>query len=170
MTTLNSHQAETKETPPMSTTTLAPATDAMTAAELHMHHEAFLKSLGVNSYVTISIGGWEWDAGGPTASVGIWPEGMGSGTTHHYIKGKSWTDVIPEAYRWIETNAVVRRDATIRKLALAIIELTDEHGTCTAAMLERRNFSAGQIEEFHELACRRANEMCHGSPFKVVFP
>ena len=74
----------------------------------------------------------------------------------------------PVAVRaWIARFAALGND-TVRRMALAVISLTDEHGTCTEAALIRQGFTADQVADLHEAACERAGVMCHGVPFVVV--
>lgn len=62
---------------------------------------------------------------------------------------------------------VPRKDEKIiRAMALAIIDITDEHAECTVAELQRRGFTEATILDYHERACRRAEEMGIG-PFQV---
>ena len=69
---------------------------------------------------------------------------------------------------WIARFAA-RSFAAIRRMALAVISLTAEHGTCTEAALIRQGFfTTDQVADLHELACEWAGEMCHGVPFVVV--
>ncbi len=151
----------------MSETIELPVSTRMTPGELFAHHDALMKLLSTDAYVSISIGGWSFSE--PVASIGIWPEGMGTGKSPHYIKGNDWPTMIAEAYQWIENSKVVRRDSTVLRMALAIIELTDTHGTCTAVTLERKSFSKKDIRSYHKAACQRAGEMCAGAPFSVIF-
>ena len=68
----------------------------------------------------------------------------------------------------VAVRAWIARFAAIRRMALAVISLTDEHGTCTEAALIRQGFTADQVADLHEAACERAGLMCHGVPFVVV--
>jgi len=150
----------------MSEVIMLPVADAMTALELDTHQLEMERRLGEGSHVGLAVGGWINK--GP-AFAAIYPDGVGGAARPDYVHGDAWSDVIPATYAWIETHKVVRRDATIRRMALAIIELTDEHTKCTAAMLGRKKFSDAAIAEFHEIACQRAGEMAGNAPFRVEF-
>jgi len=52
-------------------------------------------------------------------------------------------------------------------MALAIIDLTDQHGRCDRAMLTRREFSGAEVDDLKDAACQRASEMSANSPFSV---
>lgn len=96
---------------------------------------------------------WPSRSGGEIAIVEF-----GNGSFHEGIK-KAEAEIKDWKIRSVETN--------IRKLALAIIETTDEHTHCTAALLRAKGFSANQITEYHAAACARASEMCANAPFVV---
>lgn len=138
--------------------------DTMTATDLLTGIINLRQKLAKSGTVSLAVGS---DDTSP-ATLLVRPEGYGGGECQ-IIYGKSWPEVFESARQWIEARKVTFRDSTIRKMALAVIELTDEHGKCTEAMLKRRQFSVEQIAEFHEAACQRANEMCQGAPFRVEF-
>lgn len=83
------------------------------------------------------------------------------------IKANSFEEMIEKAETEIKAWKIRNVETDIRKLALAIIETTDEHTHCTAALLRAKGFSANQITEYHVAACARASEMCANSPFVV---
>lgn len=140
--------------------------NAMTARDLNAHQIEMERRLGKNSHVGLATGAFSRQ--GP-AFASFYPDGVGGTSRPEYVHGVSWSDVIPAAYAWIENYKIVHRDTTIRRMALAIIELTDEHTRCTAAMLERKKFDAVTIQEFHKAACYRAAEMAGNIPFIVEF-
>lgn len=140
--------------------------DAMTAFDVLANLRALNEKLGSRSAsVTLVVGAYDKEP----VYLAIRPDGYAAGAESHSITGKTWAHAIEAAANWIDQSQAVRRDTTIRKMALAVIELTDEHTKCTDAMLKRRDFSVDQIEEFHELACVRAGEMCGNAPFRVEF-
>lgn len=58
------------------------------------------------------------------------------------------------------------RTQIIRKMALAIIQVTADLGECTDAAL-RQQFDVGQIAAYGDDACREANEIAGKGPFKI---
>ena len=100
------------------------------------------------------------------ASVGIYPQGMSRGSAKH-LYGPTFTDVLDRAESWIDANAAVTRNAAIRKMAMAIIGLTDEHGSCTLRDLSRQ-FDPAIIVAYREDALARATEMAGNAPFSIV--
>ena len=79
----------------------------------------------------------------------------------------TFAEMVIEARALIRAWRVTRRNDMIRRLALAIIEITDEHTRCTAALLRAKGFSDPDITEFQGAACQRASEMCANAPFSV---
>jgi hypothetical protein len=150
----------------MSTTTELPISDAMTAVDVMANIKELTAALNSKT-ATISL--VVSNNNKEPVYLAIRPDGWTNDRESHSVTGKTWEHAFAAARSWIEQSKVVRRDATIRKMALAVIELTDEHTKCTDAMLKRRDFSVEQITEFHELACVRAGEMCGNAPFRVEF-
>lgn len=85
------------------------------------------------------------------------------------VKGETFAEMIASAEQAIRNWQVTRYNDVIRKLALAIIELTDEHTLCTETLLRGKGFSAADIVEYSERACARASEMAGAAPFRVLF-
>lgn len=142
---------------------LPPLTDSMTAADLGSHAAALQTALGGKAEVYVSVGR-RTDA----AMIAIYPLGIiGHGDDQHIYK-PTWPEVFAEARRWIASHGTVSRDKRIRKMALAIIEVTDEHGRCTERDLSRRDFSWDEIRDFSAAACERASEMAGNAPFSVL--
>lgn len=59
-------------------------------------------------------------------------------------------------------------EAARRKMALAIIELTDAEGAVTDRALRLAGFTQTQIDAHHETAAALANEMAGKGPFTVI--
>jgi transcription initiation factor TFIIIB Brf1 subunit/transcription initiation factor TFIIB len=143
----------------------APIAEAMTSAELTAACEALSAHAGNDITTICAIASTGRYSNGETACLII--------TYNHYkenkhLKGRSWTEVFAAAYAWAQTRKAVRRNSLIRTMALAIIELTDEHGGCAERRLTAKGFSGEEIAEFHEAACARASEMCANAPFAVL--
>lgn len=82
-------------------------------------------------------------------------------------EGATWREMVANCEAAISTSRVACVNATIRKMALAIIELTDEHGKCTNRLLRNRQFTDADIAEFGDAACQRAAEMAGNAPFSI---
>jgi hypothetical protein len=68
--------------------------------------------------------------------------------------------------KWEEYRERFAQTVT-RKMALAIIRLTDEFGECTDAAL-RDEFDAGQVAAYSAEACALANTMAAKGPFTII--
>jgi hypothetical protein len=129
--------------------TLPPLAEAMTARDLMAWERALTKQFG-GSKVAITIG-------------------IGFGSSDAYVSVRpdaTFPEAILAAQTWIANRPKVERNATIRKLALAVIECTDEHGKCTVAHLRAKGFDSDEIA-LHAEACQRAGEMAGNVPFSV---
>jgi hypothetical protein len=140
--------------------TLPPLADAMTQADVRAHLIALSEeSRSIVSAVTNSARHDE--------SLTIIID-VGSGwRDNKHIRGATWPETITAARAWLATHATVHRDNRIRAMALAIIDLTDQHGRCDRAMLTRREFSGAEIDDLKDAACKRASEMSANAPFVV---
>ncbi len=82
-------------------------------------------------------------------------------------EGATWREMVANCEAAIAPSRVAHVNATIRKMALAVIELTDEHGKCTNRLLRNRQFTDADIAEFGDAACQRAAEMAGNAPFSI---
>ena len=140
---------------------LPPLVEAMTAADLAAHRAAMMKMLGTGANVTVKADDWKGNV-----LVGL-TEDFPSGETH-YVHAAAWPEGIVEARAWIASRAVIRRDTLIRRMALAIIDLTDQYHLCDESALRRVGFTSAKIAEVGDLACWRAGEMAGNRPFAIV--
>ncbi len=141
---------------------------SMTAREMFDAVVALKKIAGPKADVYVSTAYTSYETK-DFAYLSIHTDGMcGKPENHRSFFGKDWPDVFAAAQEWLATHGPVQRNAMIRSMALAIIELTDEHGRCTEAMLRCRGFTAEEIAEFRDAACVRAGEMAGNVPFEVV--
>lgn len=144
------------------TTTLPPLTEAMTAKDLWAHEKALRAALDARADVYVSV------VAEGKASVAIYPSGIcSSDRDAKHFRAPNWPEAFGAAHAWIATHATVHRDNRIRAMALAIIDVTDQHGRCDRAMLLRRDFSGAEVDALKDAACQRASEMSANSPFSV---
>ena len=137
--------------------------DAMTAADIYAWERAIEAEIGPLAHVNISISSH--------ASKAVWASIYASGPNNSDHWGEfhtTWPEAIRAAHALALTIGPVQRNATIRRMAVAVISFTDEHGTCTEAALIRRGFTASQVANLHEAACERAEVMCRDGRFVVV--
>jgi hypothetical protein len=99
------------------------------------------------------------------ATVAVYPDGICSGTTAKRFHGTDWGALFEQARQWAVSYRVIAHDRALRRMALAIIDLTDQHGYCAADALRRAGHAV--TPEMVEAACQRASEMAGNGPFKV---
>jgi len=105
--------------------------------------------------------------GGELITVTVCPFGIvGQGGATLHGKGNT----LREAFDAAEAEWAARRStyvaATIKKMALAIIEITQDIGECSTAAL-RATFSPDEIEAHSADALNLANEMAGNGPFSI---
>lgn len=143
-------------------------TDAMTAADLFAQCSAIRSKVGPRAYVSADVSISEYRGAGDPACVHIWPDGITGRAESCFFRASTWREALIEAHAWADTYQPVHHNALIRRMALAIIEITDEHGSCTDILLRAKQFTAAEIAEYHVDACARAGEMAGNTPFSVV--
>lgn len=142
---------------------LPPLADAMSAADLIAHEKSIAATLGPKADTYASTNRHE--AG---AHIMVYPDGICGKDRPHHFNAPAWPEAIRQAYAWASTRKTVWRDDLIRRMALAVIDLTDQHGKCTERLLRGRDFTRDDVIEHHEAACVRAGEMSGNAPFRVV--
>ena len=100
--------------------------------------------------------------------LSIYPNGYRDASCTKSFFGPDWASVLPVALEYASSISVVTRENDIRKLALDIIDLTDQHGNCTRALLRARSHTSEHLDDYLELACARATEMAGNSPYTVT--
>lgn len=147
---------------------LPPLAEAMSARDLGAHIRA-LEALMGGKFGTLGGPSIYAEARHGTADLSIYPAGItGRGDEPRtHIKAAAWPEAFALARAWIANHTTVHRDNRIRAMALAIIDLTDQHGRCDRAMLRRREFSDAEIDTIKDAACQRASEMSANAPFAV---
>jgi hypothetical protein len=137
----------------------------MSASDLRAWEVHLEKMVGTSkAQVNISFGGRYREAA--YCYVTIEPTGEYKHASNGKVDGADLEAAILAAQTWIANRPKVERNAVIRKLALAVIECTDEHGKCTVAMLRAKGFDADEIA-LHAESCVRAGEMANCAPFTV---
>lgn len=137
----------------------------MTPAEIKDRIEAFAKSIGPKAYVSISVS-TGYDASGLVTAI-LWPEDI---IGKHRVTAQA--DTFSEALDKLEAAWDDARDLadknTIRKMALAVIEITGDQGRCSDAALRGADFSQQQIDRLGSRACAEATRLAAGGPFEIV--
>lgn len=143
------------------------AVAAMTALEIRERVRAIAATLGpkahVSADVTASRHGWS-----EAVTVAAYPDDIGASSTAKHFNADTFEAALAAAEAWAATYAPIRREAAIRKLALDLIDLTDQHGNCTVAMLRGRGHGQDDIDTYRDAACARAGEMSGNAPFAIM--
>jgi hypothetical protein len=139
-------------------------TEAMTPKDLLAACREVNRLVGPKAETSISVVQMYGDAGNVLLFIRNTPMAGISET----IRADTWPEAFSRAREWATTHRAVHRNSIVRKMALAIIGITDEHGRCTEARLRGADFSREDIIEFHESACERATEMAGNAPFVVL--
>lgn len=96
----------------------------------------------------------------------IYPDGV-IGKARIAVDGDDFQDVITKMNEaWNEYRAS-HQDDLLKRMALAIIRLTEERGECTDQML-RADFGADDVIACLDRATELADKMAANGPFKVV--
>lgn len=139
-------------------------TQTETISELSEALRAFREEMGSKAHVSISLSAGEY------ASLRVlciaYPKGVVQ-DEQLAAQGDTWMAAIEAARAEWEKRSEARAENTTKALALAIIRLTAEHGSCTDAAL-RPEFDMNDIARFGEAAVSMANDMSRLAPFAIV--
>jgi hypothetical protein len=145
------------------TTTMPPLAAAMSPADMHAACAALREMIGPPAQVYADVSAGPHADG--HATVAVYPDGICHGTTAKRFRGMDWGALFEQARQWAVSYCVIAHDRALRRMALAIIDLTDQHGSCTADALRRAGHAV--TPEMVEAACQRASEMSGNAPFRV---
>lgn len=140
--------------------------DALTALELRDCCTALATHIGIPCDV-VAMTSHRSNNYGTSDNVSI----LISVPEHHFFRATTFSEAFTAATTWADTYRVTARNNFIRKLALAIIDLTDQHTRCTKPLLlAGREFSEAQLTPDNiAAACERATEMASPPhPFEVL--
>jgi hypothetical protein len=99
-------------------------------------------------------------------SVSVYPEGICKGSSCR-VEGDDWREAIDKIkVAWAESAERFHR-RMVSELALEIIRITSELGTCTDASLRGDKWSRADVERYGAEACVKANEMASNGPFSI---
>lgn len=97
----------------------------------------------------------------------LYPNGIAAGHCIHG-RGPGFAEALDDLRRnWAQARALSDRNS-IRRMALAIIEITGDQGECPDAALRGAGFDQGQIERLGALACSEATRLAAGGPFRII--
>jgi hypothetical protein len=90
-----------------------------------------------------------------------------STSLYHFVHGSTYSETFSKARAWAERDRTGYRDTLVRRMAVAVIDITAEHGHCVPALLRMKGFTDADIAALHEEACARASEIAGKAPFSV---
>lgn len=147
------------------------AARAMTPVEAVSAFNAFARTISsrATAYVTLNTErGYGRDPKDPALDVSVYENGF-AGNRLFTITANTFEDALAAtSAKWEELKDAARV-ATITRMALAIIKLTDAKGVCTDAMLRNEGFACEDVRSYSAVAIDRANEMAGRGPFTVQF-
>lgn len=97
----------------------------------------------------------------------LYPGGI---TSRHVIVGSGMcfgSAIADLRSKWELDKVKVERNL-IRKMALAIIEITTDQGGCSDAALRGAGFAQPQITRLGQQACEEASRLAAGGPFAII--
>lgn len=140
----------------------------MTPKEIQAALIAIRNDVGPKAYISLDVGVDDFNPKPIEPVTGVlYPHGVaGRDGGYLNVKGASFEDVIQKLRDGWAAYRDRHRQQQTRRMALAIIRLTDELGECTDAAL-REEFDAGEVKSLGEDACALANTMAGKGPFAI---
>lgn len=139
---------------------------AMTVSELMTEIHRLTAAIGPAAVVTVTV---TRRYALNNALITIFPGGFDVSVKCQHFDGPTFPAVFARAHEWAETYTRERSDSLVRRMAMAIIDLTDAFGEATDEALAERDFGNHEVAEFHEHACERAASMAGNRRFAVRF-
>ena len=137
----------------------------LTIAEAVEAFAAFQLELGAEAHVSADLSlNWYRPKGLVFAS--IYPRDLTKGE-NFTVHADRWDDLLQASKDENAKREDLRRDHTIRSMALKIIELTADLGECTDRAL-RSEFPARDVQLYAKDAADKANDLAAGGPFAVL--
>jgi hypothetical protein len=104
-------------------------------------------------------------------TVTVYPRGYtrsyGTRDAQFDVTAATWAEVFMLAAKHWEDNCAAFGKDIVRRMALAIIRLTHETGSCQLSGL-RAEFTSEDIELYGQAAVTLADEMADGAPFAIL--
>jgi hypothetical protein len=135
----------------------------MTPTEINDELKAIKNEAGIRAWVDVAINP---DRGEKFVSATLYPFGVGRDEGYVNVTDTTFEGAIRLLKETWASRREQHRAEAIKRMALAIIRHTADHGECTDAAL-RNEFEPNVVEEYAEAAVAKANEMAANGPFKV---
>ena len=135
----------------------------MTPIELRSECLKLASEVGPTARVQVGVG-----AKNDEGAVYLILYARNGGEYSFLIYGNDWQALFAEARTKWTVMADEHRVRTVRKLALEIIKITAERGTCSDAALRDAEFTSAEIECYGADACADADAIAANGPFKIT--
>ena len=97
----------------------------------------------------------------------LYPQGIAAGHCIHG-RGPGFAEALEDLRsNWAQARSLADTNS-IRRMALAIIEITGDQGECADAALRGAGFDQQQIARLGALACSEATRLAAGGPFRII--
>lgn len=120
--------------------------------------------IGSNAYVSVSLNVDPW-AGGGILLASIYPEGVSKNAVR--VTANTFAELLALAKAKVVERTDTLGAKTIREMALRIISITADEGSCSEFSLCKA-FSAGEVKAYGDRACEEATRIAGNGPFLIV--
>lgn len=129
---------------------------------------AIKREIGSEALVSPSLNidmGWKDDR---PCYVSVYPDGVCGNTPSFYVFADTWEELLSNVISEWKERTVEFNKKTVREMALAIIRITADLGSCSDASLRANKFTNDQIEFLSAAAIEDANNIASNGPFAIV--
>lgn len=138
----------------------------MTPIEIRNALDALAAEIGPKAYISLDI---KCGSSYPEPISGwLYPDGITGNGISIRVGAYDYAEALRKLEAaWVEKRAL-RDKGTVRKMALAIIEISTDQGECSDAALRGAGFSQREIDAMGALACAEATRLAAGGPFSII--
>lgn len=139
----------------------------MTPVEAKAAFSDFAKTVGAQAHIYVSLNATGYPRNSFALNVMLYPSGMGHSSGYVSANADTFEELL-DAIKAVWAEASERHHAErVRKMALEIIRVTAERGTCTEADLRAGDFTNAEVEQFGAEAVEDANAIAANGPFSI---
>lgn len=139
----------------------------LTHAEARDGFEALMRDIGPKCSSLIGLNTGAYAPRDQPLKAYIWLDSSASGAQQFNVTASTYRDLLAAAQAEWATRSDLHAVETIRRMALAIISITADCGSCSDAAL-RAQFNAADIKQYGDKACAQATEIASNGPFSIV--
>lgn len=141
--------------------------ECWTAAELQAECRRISELISHRAELSVNISNYAY--GKTVCRVTVYPFGIvGPSGSSKSFQGASFAEALGEAEKYAAGARDELQIAVIRRMALAVIDITDRLGGCSDSNLRTGGFTPDEITSYHIEACDAASRMSGNSPFVVM--